>query len=339
MRVLPVIVVLLVVSGWAYAEDLSLQLAGQIPLPQVMGRIDHMAVDTAGNRLFIAALGNNSLEVVDLRKAERIKSIPRLSEPQDVVFMADSGRLVVSNGGNGACSVFDATTLELLTQLDLHEDADNLRYDVAAQQLFVAYGRGAIGIFDTKLQRLGVIPLPGHPESFALSKGDGRMFVNVPAIQGVIVANVAKQHIVGTWPLRNAKGNFPMALDEAAHLLFIGAREPSQLIGFDTRSGKIVVSVPIDGDPDDIFIDSQQHRLYISCGTGYLDVLERTDSGHYRSIARIPTAPGARTSLFVPAMRRLFLAVPHRGQREAAVWIYAVPTKSRSTASELLLQQ
>lgn len=327
MRILPIVAALLGLTGWAYAQDLPLQLVEQIPLPHVTGRIDHMALDTASNRLFIAALGNNSLEIVDLQKAKRIKSLPRLSEPQDVVFMPDSRRLVVSNGGNGVCSVFDATTLELITQFDLHEDADNLRYDIATQQLFVAYGRGAIGVFDKKLQRLGVIPLPGHPEAFALNRGDGRMFVNVPARQAVIVADIARQQIIDTWPLRNAKGNFPMALDEAAHLLWIGAREPSQLIGFDTRSGKIVVTIPIDGDPDDIFIDSQQHRIYISCGTGYLDVLEQTDPGHYHSIARIPTAPGARTSLFAPEMRRLFLAVPHRGQREAAVWIYTVHSK------------
>jgi len=325
MRILPVIAVLLVFNRWVYAEDMPLQLVEQIPLPGVTGRMDHMALDTVNDRLFIAALGNNSLEVVDLRKEKKVRSIPGLREPQGIVFMADSGRLVVSNGGDGACLVFDANTFELITRIELHEDADNLRYDVAAQRLFVAYGRGAIGVFDATFGRVGVIRLPGHPESFALDKSEGRMFVNVPAIQAVVAADVAKLQIVGTWKLRNASGNFPMALNESAHLLFVGAREPSQAVVFDTRSGRVVVTIPLDNDPDDIFIDSQRRRIYASCGGGYLDVIEQTDSRQYRFMKKIPTAPGARTSLFVPEMLRLFLAVPHRGQQEAGVWVYSVP--------------
>jgi DNA-binding beta-propeller fold protein YncE len=324
MRILPIIAGLLVFARWTYAEEMPLHLMDHIPLTGVTGRIDHMAVDTVSNRLFVAALGNNSLEVVDLQKGTKIRTISRLREPQGVLFIAGSGRLVVSNGGNGACLVFDANTLELIKRIDLHEDADNLRYDVAAQQLFVAYGRGAIGIFDNNYERVGVIPLPGHPESFALSRGDGRMFINVPAIQAVVVADVERRQIVGTWKLRNARGNFPMALDGAFHLLLVGARDPSQLVGFDTQSGRVAFTIPIDGDPDDIHIDSQRRRAYVSCGAGYLDVLERTDSGQYQSMKKIATAPGARTSLFVSEMRRLFLAVPHRGQQEAGIWVYAV---------------
>jgi len=213
IKILPFIAVMLGFACYAYPEDALLQLVERILLPGVTGRIDHMAVDTLSDRLFVAALGNNSLEVVDLRKGKRARSIPRLSEPQGVVFMAGSGRLVVSNGGDGACLVFDANTLELITRIDLRNDADNLRYDVATQQLFVAYGKGAIGIFDAKFQQVGIIPMPGHPESFALTRSDGRMFVNVPAIRAVVVADIQGRQIVDTWKLRNAEGNFPMAIN------------------------------------------------------------------------------------------------------------------------------
>jgi DNA-binding beta-propeller fold protein YncE len=324
MRILPVMAILLALTHWAYADDTLLQLVDRIPLPGVAGRIDHMAVDMASHRLFIAALGNNSLEVVDLRERRTIQRLPQLKEPQGVVFLAASGRLVVCNGGDGACLVLDANTLKLIRRIELHEDADNVRYDVATRQLFVAYGTGGIGIFDAEFQRVGVISLPGHPESFALSRGASRIFVNVPAIRAVVVANVARRQIVGTWHLPHAGGNFPMALDEAAHLLFVGARDPSQLIGFDTRSGRVVVMVPIDGDPDDIFIDAQRRRLYVSCGAGYLDVLGWTEAAHYQLTKTIPTAPGARTALFVPEIRRLFLAIPHHGSYKAEIWIYDV---------------
>ncbi|MDA8140646.1 MAG: hypothetical protein M0036_18530 [Desulfobacteraceae bacterium] len=318
------IVILLFFARWACAEELPLRLVDHIALPGVTGRIDHMAVDTATQMLFIAALGNNSLEIVDLQKGKRTRSLPRLNEPQGVVFMADSGKLVVSNGGNGLCLVLDANTLEPVTRIDLREDADNLRYDAAARQLFVAYGSGAIGIFDAKFQRVGEIPLSGHPESFALNPRDGRLFVNVPAIRSIVVADVARRQMLDTWKLPNARGNFSMALDEAAHLLLVGTRDPALLIGIDTLSGRIVFSVPMDRDPDDIFFDSQRHRIYVSCGAGYIDVFEQTDASHCRLINIIPTAPGARTSLLVPAMQRFFLAVPHGARQEAGIWIYAV---------------
>jgi DNA-binding beta-propeller fold protein YncE len=294
-------------------------------LPGVTGRIDHMAIDTVGSRLFIAALGNNSLEVVDLSLGKRVQTIPRLSEPQGVVFIKDSGRLVVSNGGNGMCLVFDAQTLDPITRIDLHDDADNLRYDDTTQHLFIANGNGAIGEFDAKFNRLGSISLPGHPESFVIDRSSGRMFINVPTIGAVVVADIGKRLIADTWKLRNVRDNFPMALDKAAHLLLVGTRIPSRLIGFNTQSGRIVFAIPIDGDPDDIFIDPLRRRIYISCGAGYLDVFERTDTGHYQFIKKLPTAPGAKTSLFVPESRRLYLAVPHRGRQEAGIWIYAVP--------------
>jgi hypothetical protein len=334
MGLLSVIAFLFAFTPLAYAKGMSLKLVDRISLPGVTGRIDHMAVDRANNRLYIAALGNNSLEVVDLGTGKRVRRISRFWEPQGVVFMADSDRLVVTNGGDGACLVFNSNTFSLNTKVELHQDADNVRYDVATRKLFVAYGNGAIAIFDANFQRVGDILLPGHPESFALSRGEGRMFVNVPAIQAVVVVDLKKQQIVSTWKIRNARGNFPMALDEATNLLFVGTRYPSKLIGFDMQSGRMVFKVPLDGDPDDIFIDSQRRRIYVSCGEGYLDVVEWTNSGDYQSVERIPTAPGARTSLFVPEMRRLFLAVPQRGQHKAGIWIYEVqpekPTNGHS---------
>lgn len=303
---------------------MPLRLVERIPLPGVTGRIDHLAMDTENNRLYVAALGNNSLEVVELGEEKRVRSIQGLSEPQGVVFLADTGRLVVSNGGNGACLVLDPETLKLITRIDLRGDADNLRYHLARRELFIAYGNGAIGIFNDMFRKVGDIPLPAHPESFAINKDASRMFINVPAESAVMVADVESRRIISTWKLNDVRWNFPMALDETAHLVLVGTRRPSQIIGFDMDSGKVSFTVAIDGDPDDIFIDTRRRRVYVSCGAGYLDVLEWADSGDYRLMERIPTAPGARTALFVPEKHRLFLAVPHRGQQDAAIWSYAV---------------
>lgn len=322
MRMLLVAAVLFALSCLAQADS-SMRFVNNIPLPGVVGRIDHMAVDTSGNRLFIAALGNNSLEVVDLENERRTRSITGLMQPQGVAFIPGAARLVVSNGGNGMLSVFDANTLKLITQVDLHKDADNLRYDSDTKQLFVAYGAGAMGIFDAQITQIGVISLPGHPESFALDADYGRMFINIPGIGAVLAVDVDRRKIISTWRFSHVADNFPMALEEGGQLLFVGTRHPPRLVGIDIQTGKIVVTVPIDGDADDMYVDNRRGRIYISCGAGFLDVVERTSSGRYQLVDKIRTAIAARTSLFVPDMQRLFLAVPKRGPRGAEIRIYA----------------
>lgn len=307
---------------YAFAASAPLQLVERIPLPGVTGRIDHMAVDLEQNRLFIAALGNDSLEVVDLHKGKRIRSIKGLSEPQGVIFIADRGLLVIANGGNGVCLVMDARTFKPVARLDLHSDADNLRYDAASGGFLAAYGNGAIAMFDRNFHRSGDIPLPGHPEAFTLDRDTGRMFINVPAAGAVFVADIRKLRLAQTWALQNAAANFPMALNKTNDTLLVGTRRPPQISAIDTLSGKAGFSVPVDADPDDIFIDSVRQRVYVACGAGYIDILEWSAGGVYRMLDRIPSAPGARTALYVPEQQRLYLAVPRRGQRDAAIWVY-----------------
>lgn len=234
--------------------------------------------------------------------------------------MPDSDRLAVANGGDGTLRIFAADTLKPIAKLKLGGDADNLRYDPAGQRLLVGYGRGAIGVFDSRLRRIETIHLPGHPEAFALSR-DRRLFVNVPAAAAVFVADLDTGKTTAVWRLADNRGNFPLALDEHAGLLLIGTRRPPRLIGIDATSGRMMLKTPIDGDPDDIFIDERRHRVYVSCGAGWLDVLEPMKGGQ-RVAARLRTAPGARTSLFVPELERLFLAVPEDGVREAEIRVY-----------------
>lgn len=114
-----------------------------------------------------------------------------------------------------------------------------------------------------------------------------------------------------------------MVLDRGGRLLLVGTRYPAQLVGLDTQTGRVEFRIPVDGDADDIFTDNSRHRIYVACGQGYLDVLERSDTGSYRLIRQIPTARGARTALFVPDSHRLYLAVPHNGAQQAEIWVFS----------------
>ncbi len=302
-----------------------LRLVQTIPLPNVEERIDHLAVDLAQQRLFLAALGNNTLEVIDLKAGQVIKSIKGLHEPQGIAFIPEAKAVYVANGGDGDCPAFAADSLAVLRHVKFAGDADNLRYDPATKLLYVGYGDGAIGIFEALTGKIvGDIKLPAHPEAFALEQSGPRIFVNVPTAKQIAVIDRQKRAVVASWPITEAEANFPMALDEAHHRLFIGCRKPARVLVVDTSSGKVVTQIECAGDTDDIFYDAQRKRLYVSGGAGFISVLAQTDADHYESITQLATAAGARTSLFVPALGRLYLAVPHRGAQAAAVRVYEV---------------
>ena len=307
------------------AELNALHQAQTIPLPAVEGRFDHFGVDVQGQRLFVSALGNNTLEVIDLRHGKRLTSIMGLREPQGVFFVPNENKLFVANGEDGTCRVFDGSSYKLLATVNFANDADNVRYDARQKLIYVGYGTGALGILAaTTGQKIGEISLRAHPESFQLEGSGQRIFVNMPdANHTIAVVDRTKRSVITTWPVE-AQANFPMALDEIDHRLFVVTRKPPTLVVLDTESGKQVASYPAVGDADDVFYDAVRKRVYISGGEGFLDVFTQSNPDHYQPAGRIPTASGARTSLFVPDLNRLYLAVPHRGNQKAEIRVYEI---------------
>ncbi|MCX5684464.1 MAG: hypothetical protein NT049_12365 [Planctomycetota bacterium] len=289
-----------------------LEPSQSIPLTGVRGRIDHMSADVKGNRIFVAALGHGTVEVVDLAAGKATQAITGLREPQGVLFAAELNLLAVACGGDGAVRFYDGATLKPLGALDYKDDADNLRYDAAARRIYVGYGSGALGVIDAaKREKIGEVPLAGHPESFQLEKAGKRIFVNVPTAGHVAVVDREKMSVLATWPVEGAKSNFPMALDEAGRRLFVVCRKPAEVLVYDTDSGKVVAHFECAGDADDIFYDAPVRRLYLSGGQGYAEAFGQVDADHYRLIQKVSTAWMARTALFVPDLARLLVAVPH----------------------------
>jgi len=302
-----------------------LQLKQTIPLPGVQGRIDHFDVDISGQRLFVCALGNNTVEVVDLSKGERVHSISGLGAPQGVAFVPELNRLLVANDKGGVCNIYDADSFQLIGKVDFADDADNVRYDSASKRIYVGFGSGGIGIINAvDGKQVGSIKLAAHPEAFELERQGHRIFVNVPTARHVAVIDRDKGEVITTWKTDGAFGNFPMALDEANHRLFVGCRLPSKLVVLDTASGKAVTSVGISGDPDDLFYDRKRHRVYVICGAGKIDIIDQTDANTYKALAKINTADGARSGLFMPEKDALFVAVPHRGSQRAEIRRYQI---------------
>jgi hypothetical protein len=298
-----------------HMETGLLDLQAKIPMSGVSGRIDHLAYDSAGHRLFVAALGNNTVEVVDLAAQSRIHSISGMHEPQGVAYLALNGQLVVANGSSGACVFYDGRSYAETGRVDLGDDADNVRSD--GSRVFIGYGNGGIAVIDPlAMKKVGDLPLKGHPESFQLGDS-GRIFINVPDEGEIVAGDLRSLQVTDHWRNKGASANFPMAPDLQNRRLFIAYRHPAELRVLDARSGRLVASTPCVGDADDVWYDPVSGLVFVSGGEGFIDVFRGTTL-----VNHLATRKGARTCLWLPREKKLVLAAPARGGEPAELWVY-----------------
>ena len=307
----------------AAAEDNNmLVLEAKVPLGDVRGRIDHLAVDLGRNRLFVAELENGSVGIVDLAAGKLLRRIGGLKEPQGVGYVPASDALYLASGGDGSVRIFGGEDYAPSGLIDLGNDADNVRVDLATNRVFVGYAAGALAVIDpTTRKKIDDLRLPAHPESFQLSATTNQIFVNLPEKRSIGVIDRASGQQRASWPMHDAAGNFPMILDEANQRVIVVFRNPARLEVFAMTNGEKIAERDTCGDSDDVFMDARRKRVYVSCGEGAIDVFD-AEGTSYRRLARIPTVPGARTSLFIPTMDLLALAVRANGKEPAAIWLY-----------------
>jgi YVTN family beta-propeller protein len=305
-----------------------LVLTEAIPLEGIKGRFDHFG--TSGRKLFVSALGNNTVEVIDVSGRTLEHTITGVPNPQGVVFAPEANKLFVGSS-KGKLYIYDGTSFDLLTEIDFHGDVDNLRYDAANKRVYVGYGdeeTAAIGAVDaTTNKRMDEeYKLGAHPESFQLETSAPNIYVNLPDLKQIAVIN-RSTHAITRWPL-TLEHNFPMALDEAGHRLFVGTHEPARLAVFDTTSGHMITALPSVQDADDLYYDTARKRIYMAGGEGFIYAFQQKDPDHYQLLVRIPSALGARTAGYFgkgkKSFDRFWLAVPARADHGAEIWIYTV---------------
>ena len=304
-----------------------LVLTEAISLEGVKGRFDHFG--SAANRLFVSALGNNTVEVIDISARTVVHTITGIPNPQDVVFSPETNKLFAGSS-RGKLYIYDGTSFDLLKEIDFHSDVDNLRYDAANKRVYVGYGEdetGAIGAVDATNERLEEeYKLGAHPESFQLETSGPNICANLPDLKQIAAIDRIT-HTISRWPI-TLQMNFPMALNEADRRLFVGTRAPARLAVFDTSSGHRGAALPCVLDTDDLYYDAARKRIYVAGGEGFISVFQQKDADHYQLLAKVPSALGARTAGYFgkgrKAADRFFLAVPARAGRGAEVWIYKV---------------
>jgi DNA-binding beta-propeller fold protein YncE len=307
----------------ANAGDAALKRVQTIQLNGPLGkRLDHMALDTKRDHLFVANMANRSLDVVDLKAGKLLRQIPDQEDIQGVAYAPVLDRVYVGVG-SGSCNIFDAADLKPLKRVAL-PDADNVRYDPRHGVVYVAHAEAMLAILDAKTFAVKAdLKLPGFTESVTLEGGRPRLYLNIPSSSKVLVLDTDKREIVKNYPLSQAKGNYPLAVDEANQRLFVGCRQPAAIVVLDSESGKEVARVAIPGDVDDLFHDARHHRLYAACGAGQLAVVRQVNADRYEVAKSVPTARLARTCLLDPEGGRLFVAVPGQpGGKGPQVWVY-----------------
>jgi hypothetical protein len=307
-------------AGAVHAAPLELE--AKIPLGDVHGRIDHLAVDINRQRLYVAELGNDSVGVVDLNRRKILRTLTGLKGPQGIGYVPSTDTLYVANAGDGSVRLFQGENLTPIGQIPLGEDADNVRVDDAAHRVFVGYGDGALAVIDAASQRkIADIPLHAHPESFQLERSGLHIFANVPDSREIATVDRLTSKQLASWPTKDLSANFPLALDELHQRIVTVFRHPAKVGAFRTQDGQLLTTADTCGDADDVFVDEKRNRLYVSCGEGFIDVFAAQGES-YVSIGRIPTASGARTSLFISSIDRFVLAVRATGTIPAAVWVF-----------------
>jgi hypothetical protein len=308
-----------------------LKLLQKIPMPNVKGRLDHFGVDLKGQRLFVAALGDdqNTVEVIDLKSGKWISSIPGQSKPQGLFYSPSFKKLFVANGTDGTCKIFAGDTFKLIDSLQIGPDADHVGYDAATKYLYVGFGdskSGGLAIIDTRSNKhIGDIKTDARSGGIKIEKSKPHTFVTLTGASNLGVVDLKKREQVFAWPTGVA-GNVALALDEKHRRLFDGVRDPATLIVLDTESGKEITRLEGVAGIDDLWYDSVRNRVYASGGrgfdVGFVYVYQGEGADHYELTGKVSTAPGAGTSFWSAELNHLYVAAPANDKEEAAILVF-----------------
>jgi DNA-binding beta-propeller fold protein YncE len=299
------------------AADPTLELVQTIVLKGKAGKLDHLALDTKRERLYLANTANGTLDIVDLKAGKLLKQVRGQTGIQGIAYASDLDRVFVGLGGGGLCNVFSGDEYKPLKTIKFSGDADNTRYDPASHQTFVAHDEKALGIIDAKTYAVSPdLKLPGTAEGFQVEGKRPRLYLNIPNPSQVLVIDTRKKEVIAKYPVTLASGAHPLAIDEENKRIFLGCRTEPMVVVMDSETGKEVVSVEIPKDIDDLHYDSKRKKLYASCGEGFLAVIRQVGPDKYELEEKIATVKQAKTSLFAGDSNRLYLAVPRQPNQD-----------------------
>lgn len=294
-----------------------LRLTKTVVLSGVQGKLDHFAVDLAGNRLFLAATGSGSVEVIDLKADKVQQSLGGLVKPHGLAWDASTGTLYVTDGALAELLAYKGSPLAVAGTIKLSADADDMMYDAASHMLFVGHGGtdavnpAKVAVIDTnRFALIANIIVASHPEGLDLDQETQRLFANIADSNEVAVIDTAARALSSEWKVTKAAENVPMAFDRENHIVFVACRNPGTLVALDSLTGREIASLPAAGKADDLFYDPTLRRVYLISGAGEIDLFQVDEGPTVLPLGILQTEPGAKTALFVPSQNLLYLGVP-----------------------------
>jgi DNA-binding beta-propeller fold protein YncE len=327
-------VFLTVFAHGAVTTSAPLKLIRSNSLPGFTGDFDHFAADVKGKRLFLAGEDHKTVEVFDIHSGERLHSITDFGTPHSILYLPESNEIYVTDSDDGSLKIFRGGDYKLIKKVDVGKGADSIGFDGSAKILYIVTGGKDVPLDHSFLvavdlaarKKLGDLRFESdHVEAMVLEEAGPRLFVNLADKGIVAVVNRKTMQVTDRWPVGVAEQNSPMAFDEPNHRLFIVCRKPPRLVIMDSAAGKLVMNLPTAGHPDDVAFDKDSRRIYVPGSEGYISVFQQRDVNHYESIAKVPSAAGAKTALLVPDLHELFVAVsPGETKAMAKVLTYQV---------------
>jgi DNA-binding beta-propeller fold protein YncE len=257
------------------------------------GGWDYVSLDTAGHRLFIAR--QDRVMVVDPANGKVLAEIPGLNGAHGVAFAYQSGHGFATSGRDSSVVMFDLKTLAVAGRTPAALDADAILYDPATQRVFTFNGdaNSSTALDATSGKRIGTIDLGTGPE-FAVSAGDGTLYVNLEEKGAVAEIDAAALKVTRQWSLAPCQTPTGLAIDRAHHRLFSGCRSGVMAVS-DATAGKLITTLPIGQAVDACRFDAATQMAFASNGDGTLTVVHEDAPDRFRVVATVPTRRGART--------------------------------------------
>ena len=320
-------------SSNANSPDI-VKLARSVDLPGYQGDFDHFAADRKTDRLFLAAEDHGTLEVFNLKDGSHERTVNGFGTPHSIAVLPDGKRLLVADGGEKVPSeVLNLSTLNKIGTLKLIPGADSIYHDPDAPVLYMVSGGKDVhlpysilyAIDANTLQVKNQLRIPStHVEAMAMESGTNRLFINLTDKAEVAVIDRKAMKEMKRWKVAPAAENSPMAFDQQAHRLFVVCRKPASLLVLDSDSGQVLETLPAPGHSDDAAYDQEAHRIYVPGAEGWLGIYS-FENGKATQIAKVDTAPGAKTQFLDTENHRLFLAVsPGEGKTGAKLLTYDI---------------
>ena len=272
------------------------------------GGWDYLSVDSAAHRLYVSHATH--VVVIDTQTNKVVGDIPDTPGVHGFAVVPELGKGFSSNGRENKVSVVDLKTLKLIQKIDTGENPDWIVYEPSKKEVYTMNGRGkSASVIDTATMKVvATIPLEGKPETAMVDVKAGKLYINMEDLNSVKVVDIATHQVSATWPAAPCEAATGMAIDLAAHRLFLGC-DNKLMVMMDSGSGKVVYSVPVGEGVDATSFDPQTKLAFTSNGgAGTVTVAKEDSPSLLKVVQTIKTVRGARTMTLDPATHTIYLA-------------------------------